>query len=25
MLYCAQAKDGVPSIGGTPHLACRKI
>jgi hypothetical protein len=25
MLHCTQAKDGVPSIGGTPHLACCKI
>ncbi|KJC60363.1 hypothetical protein UP10_13610 [Bradyrhizobium sp. LTSPM299] len=25
MLLCAQAKDRVPSIGGAPYLACRKI
>ena len=25
MLHCAQAKDGVPSIGGAPHLTGRKI
>ena len=25
MLYGAAANDRVPSIGGTPHLACRKV